>query len=760
VPIGAGQTVSHYRLVEKIGEGGMGVVWKAEDTRLHRHVALKFVPEERAQDAQAVERHLREARAASTLNHPHICSIYDIGEWEGRQFIVMELLEGQSLQQRIGGKAIDVETAIDLAIQITDALDAAHAKGIIHRDIKTANLFVTERGQVKVLDFGLAKLTLGAGGKPEADEETRTALDVTTPGTVMGTVSYMSPEQALGKPVDARSDIFSLGVVLYEMITGKRAFAGDTSAAVFDAILNRAPTAPVELNTQVPAELERIVNKTLEKDPDLRYQSAAGLAADLRRLQRDSAPSVRTASPARRPAPRRDLLAVGLVAALVVIVAGVWLLRTRDGAEVDSAPPATRPAVAGLRIAVLPFVNKGDDPQQRYLCEGLTDAIVTELSHYGELAVMACRAGPCEGAVTDAREIGREIEVRYVLRGSVQSSAERIRVNAQLLDVRDGRSVWADTFDSDPTAQDLFDLQDALTQQVVSEIAGSYGILTRAELAQSRRKPPESLDSYDCVFRAYDYLQNPRNHTGENHLEARTCLERVVEVEPDYVDGLAWLSYLYAEQFHHRWNEPHGEYDSLVRAVQVGERAVSLDDSSDIAHAYLGLAALFSGDKERGITEMNRSVQLGVHNPIVMSLLANYLANQGEFELALPLAQRSIALIPHPPVWAYFPEFADHYVHGRYEQALPLSRPGLMGSGSFRDPLFIAATLGQLGSIDEAAPELAELNVRWLKQCERIGCEGMDIEVLRRELIDRHAISPPFTDKLIEGLVKAGLEES
>jgi serine/threonine protein kinase len=314
--IEVGRQLLHYRLIEKIGEGGMGVVWKAEDTRLHRHVALKLVPEVSAQDEQAVDRHLREARAASALNHPHICSIHDIGEFEGSRFIVMELLEGQSLQDRIGGKALVVETAVDLATQIADALAAAHDKGIVHRDIKSANIFVvgdqTASPHAKMLDFGLAKLAGGPTHPSSPDDPTRTELDRTAPGSVVGTVAYMSPEQALGKELDHRTDIFSLGVVLYEMITGRRAFAGNTSAAVFDAILNRAPTAPVELNARVPGELQRIVHKALEKDPDLRYQSAAELRADLKRLQRDSHSSTGRGSAAQSKPKSRFALAAGV----------------------------------------------------------------------------------------------------------------------------------------------------------------------------------------------------------------------------------------------------------------------------------------------------------------------------------------------------------------------------------------------------------------------------------------------------------------
>ncbi len=333
----SGTEVGHYRLIEKIGEGGMGVVWKAEDTRLHRHVALKFVPEEDVERADAVDRHLREARAASTLNHPNICSIFDIGDWEGRRFIVMELLEGESLQEHIGSQPMDVEVAVELAIQIADALVAAHAKGIIHRDIKPANVFIVADGssspRAKMLDFGLATLAAGSTSGTGAEDETQTALGMTTPGTVMGTVSYMSPEQALGKDLDHRTDLFSLGVVLYEMVTARRAFAGDTSAAVFDAILNRVPTAPAGFNPEVSPQLESILDKVLEKEPELRYQSAAGLRADLKRLERD-APGETAQAP-----PGPDAVAPwwkswwAVSGAALALAFGLWVARPWESGE-------------------------------------------------------------------------------------------------------------------------------------------------------------------------------------------------------------------------------------------------------------------------------------------------------------------------------------------------------------------------------------------------------------------------------------------
>ncbi|PYQ47121.1 MAG: protein kinase, partial [Acidobacteria bacterium] len=456
-----GQTVSHYRILSRLGGGGMGVVYEAEDTRLHRRVALKFLPEDTVADAAALQRFRREAEAASALNHPHICTIYDIGEHEGRPFIVMERLEGQTLSTLITSKPMPLERILSIGSEVAEALAAAHEAGIIHRDIKPANLFITKRGDAKLLDFGLARLD---AGDASATPDSATDEHLTKPGTTIGTIAYMSPEQARGEAVDARSDLFSLGAVLYEMATGVRPFRGATSSIIADAIVNGDVPPPSQVNAEVSHDFDQVILSALEKDRELRVQSAAELRAALLRLRRDtssakSAVSVRTRANRRWPA-------IGGVMLIAIVIIGNWLV-TRGRHE----PAPVAATKERMMIAVLPFENMSGDAAQEYFTDGLTEDTTTEFGrvspdHLGVIARSS--AMRYKKANADVRTIGRELGVDYIVEGSVRRAGNRVRVAAQLVRATDGTQVWAETYDR--TVDDILAMQSELARDVANAV--------------------------------------------------------------------------------------------------------------------------------------------------------------------------------------------------------------------------------------------------------------------------------------------------
>jgi eukaryotic-like serine/threonine-protein kinase len=625
------QIVSHYRILEKLGGGGMGVVFKAEDLRLGRYVSLKFLPAGLSKDPQAIERFQREARSASSLSHPHICTIYDVDQFEGHHFIVMEFLEGQTLKHRISGRPMDLDRVPEYGYQMADALEAAHAKGIIHRDIKPANIFLTDRGQVKLLDFGLAKLLPERKGMARAAQIssafTNTTQDdhLTSAGVALGTVAYMSPEQVRGEDLDERTDLFSLGLVLYEMSTGHQAFKGNTSGIVFDAILNRAPTPAARLNPSIPIQLEQIINKALEKDRHLRYRTASDMLADLQRLKRDTdsartlpSTTIQTTTRTIRRYWGHFVWAGALSVAVILFGLNVGNLR-------DSVfGGARKNGIAS--IAVLPFVNVSNDPKTDYLSDGITENLINSLSQLSNLTVISRNTVfRYKAQMADPEKIGQELGVRAILTGRLIQSGDDLTISMSLEDVKARRQIWGERYDR--KISNLVSVQEEIAADVYGQLRPRIEGEEKKLLA---RRPTQNVEAYQL------YLQGLfcwNKWTQSDFKRAADFFTEAAEKDPRYALSYAGLADTYSQLGDADYLAPS---EAWPKAKAAAMQALAIDDTLAEAHASLGLVKEhFEWDWVGAEREFKRALELNPNSATAHLWYGDYLANMGSSEEGL-----------------------------------------------------------------------------------------------------------------------------